>query len=190
MGDFESNSEIKHTTNDDKYRLQIIIILMALIAFLAPFAVNGYSAGYSFYLNITAMLWSFSIGEYSYGFQFITIYASLAMIPFLMFRLAFVWQIARYYQGKTTRRRTAFMATLSEAPILAIYVLMFFTFTIYGGWGLNFPLPLMMIVGLIILWRFPVSEATVPWEGVSEPIPWWEEQSIDKPGSSSDDQPS
>ena len=186
MGDFGKKPELGHTEKADSNRAQIIAILMTLIAFRAPFAMTVSSYGYSFYLNITAMIWSMVMDEYGFSFQFLNIYSLMAMIPFLMFRVAFVYQITRYYQGKTTRGRTTIAAVLSEAPILAIYVLIIITSAIYSGWGLNFPLPIMMIVGLLLLWRFPVPEATVPWECADEPTPWWEESPEDKTESNSE----
>ena len=189
MGAFERQSELEQTSKASSNRVQIVAILMTLIAFLAPVVVAGYSYGYSFYLNITAMLWSIFIDEYGFHFQFINVYSSIAMIPFLLFRVAFVYQITRYYQGKTTRGRTVVAAVLSEAPFLALYVVYLFTFAIYGGLGLNFPLPIMMVVGLLLLWRSPVQEVTVPWEGIDEPTPWWEEQQQEETKSPADDQP-
>jgi hypothetical protein len=180
MGDFEKASESGYTTETKSNRTQIIAVLMALIAFLAPVTVAGYDYGYDFYLSITAMLWSIYMDGYSVRLQFIGPYSMITMIPFLMFRIGFVYQITRYYQGKTTRGRTVVAAVLSEAPFLALYVLWLITFAIYGVLGLNFPLPIMMIVGLLLLWRSPVSEATVPWEGADEPTPWWEEKRQEK----------
>ena len=185
MGDLERETELGDTGKADSNRVPIIAILMTLIAFLAPFAMAGYSYGYSFYLNITAVLWTLNMTEFGFSFQFIT-YSLLTMIPFYMFRFAFVYQITRYYQGKTTRGRTSVVAILSDAPILALYVLFIITSTIYGGSaiyggiGLDFPLPIMMIVGLLLLWRSPVLEAKVPWEGADEPTPWWDENPEDK----------
>lgn len=189
MGDFKRQTELGNKNTTSSNRVQITAVLMTLIAFLAPVVTAGYSYGYSFYLNITAMLWSIYIDEYSFNFQFINVYSSLAMIPFLLFRVAFVYQIVRYYQGKTTRGRTVVAAVLSEAPFLALYVLYLFTFAFYGGLGLNFPTPIMMIVGLLLLWRSPVPDVVVPWEGADEPTPWWEEKPQEKTEPPADDQP-
>ena len=186
MGDLERETELGHTGKADSNRAPIIAILMTLIAFLAPFVMAGNSYGYSFYLNITAILWTLNMTEFGFSFHFIT-YSLLVMIPFLMFRVAFVYQITRYYQGKTTRERTTVVAILSDAPILALYVVYFIiTSGIYGGIGLNFPLPIMMILGLLLLWRSPVPEVTVPWEGADEPIPWWDENPEDRTESTAE----
>ena len=189
MGDFKRSKEFGVTDKTDSKSVQIIAILMALIAFLAPVAVTGYIYGYSSNFIITAMLWSIYMDGYSIHFQLLNIYSVLTVIPFLMFRVAFVYQITRYYQGKTTRGRTIIAAVLSEAPFLAIYIFYILISAFWGGIGLNFPLPIMMIVGLLLLWRFPMHEAIVPWEDIEEPTPWWEEDSEDKEEPTADNQP-
>ena len=190
MGDFKKESGLEQTEKADSNRVYIIAILMILIALFAPFFVTGYSSGYSVSLNITAMLWSIFIDEHGTHFQLISVYSSLAMLPFLFFRAAFVVQIIRYYQGKTTRGRTAIVAVLSEAPIIAIYIIGLIVYSmIYGGLGFSFPLPIMMMVGLLLLWRFPVPDVTVPWKGADEPTPWWEEKPQEKTEPPIDDEP-
>ncbi len=122
---------------------------------------------------IVALLYSIHISDYGVGVSFFDIYSAMTVFPLLIFRIAFAYQMTRYYQGKTTKGRATAGAILSDAPILATWLV---SVGIYGSWGLNFPLPIMMLVGLLLLWRFPASEATVPWEGAVEPIPWWEAQ--------------
>jgi len=189
MGDFEKTPELGRTGKAEVNRAPTVAILMALIAFLAPVAVAGYNYGYGFFVNITAMLWSVYWDGYNISFQFLNMFTLMSMIPFLMFRVAFVYQITRYYQGKTTRGRTTIAAVLSEAPILAMYVLFVIAAGMYSGLGLNFPSPIMMLVGLLLLLRFPVPEATVPWESAIEPTPWWEESPEEKTDSTADNQP-
>ncbi len=165
---------------------------MTLVVFLAPIATAGYIAyGSSFYLTITALLWSVYITNtgISFQFPFLFVYNLLTMFPILLFRIALVYQITRYYQGKTTRGRTAVVAFLSESPLLVFYFLFLITAMMYGGVGLNFPLPILMILGLLLLWKFPVHEATVPWEEEDEPTYWWENVSEDEPEPAADNQP-
>jgi len=147
--------------------------MLTSIAFLTPVNTYGGSYGYSFRLFIVSLLYTIHLSDYGIGISFSDIYSVMAVFPLLIFRIAFIYQIMRYYQGKTTKGRTTAGAILSDAPVLFTWLV---SVGIYGSWGLNFPLPIMMFVGLLLLWRFPASEATVPWEGAIEPIPWWEEQ--------------
>jgi hypothetical protein len=191
MGAFERQTDLRNNNTIGSNRTQIVAVLMALIALFAPVATSGYSYGYSFYLMIIAMTWSIYIdGLNPIGFDFLPPYALLGMIPFLLFRAGSLYQITRYYQGKTTKGRARIAAFIGDAPFLIVYSFLIISGGFYGGIGLNFPLPIMMVVGLILLWRFPVHEATVPWEGMSDPVPWWEkEKPEERTETSADNQP-
>ncbi|MFX1559248.1 MAG: hypothetical protein ACFFBL_01545 [Promethearchaeota archaeon] len=191
MGAVGRQTELGSNSTTGSSRVQLIAVLMTLLAFFAPVASSGYSFGYSFYLMIVAMTWSLYLDEsFVIRFEFLPTYAILGMIPFLLFRVASIYQLTRYYQGKTTKGRARIAAFIGDAPFLVVYSFMIMVGGIYGGFGLNFPLPIMMVVGLLLLWKSPVPEATVPWEGMSDPVPWWEEEKKEeKTETSADNQP-
>lgn len=147
---------------------------------------NGGYYGYSFSLTIVALFYYIHISNYGAGLYFPDVYSSMSLVPFSIFRLAFAYQMIRYYQGKTTKGKTAAAAILSDTPILIIW---FLSTGISGSWGLYFPLPIMMIIGLLLLWKFPAAEATVPWEGEAKPTPWWDKQVKTETESTNDDKP-
>lgn len=180
MREFKKEFDLGNPIGTSSTRVQTVAILMSLVAFFAPVAIAGQNYGMSFDINITAMLWTLFINEYAINIQFLDPFMLLYITPFSIFRIVFTIQIVRYYIGKTTRARTALAAVLSEAPFLALYFFWLLTFDIFFGIGLNFPSPIMMIIGLLLLWRFPISEVIVPWEGTSEPTPWWEEELKDR----------
>jgi len=188
MGDFEKESTVSGTDKPATTRVSVITLLMTILALLAPVALSGYIYHWDYYVNISAILWSFYMSAYSIGFQFLYP-LNMMMLPFLMFRIASTYQLARYYQGKTTKGRARLAVVLSDGPILFVYIIFLITAGISGGLGLNYPLPTMMIVGLLLLWRFPVRAPTVPWEGSEEPKSWWEEKPEEKIESPADDQP-
>lgn len=189
MGDFEKEPTITSTEKQGTNRVSIIALLMTGLTFLAPVALAGYSYGWDYSVNISAILWSFAISPYYSSFQFLNPFNLMMMIPFLLFRVGSTYQLTRYYQGKTTKRRARLAAVLSDGPILFVYIIFLITAGIYGGLGLNYPLPIMMIVGLLLLWRFPVREPTVPWEGSEEPKSWWEEKPEETTEPPAEDQP-
>ena len=162
---------------------------MTVLAFFAPVASAGYASGLGYSVNISAVLWSFTIDPYYFGFQFFNPVNLFMMVPFLLFRVASVYQLTRYYQGKTTKGRARIAAFIGDAPFLVVYIFVFIVVGFYGGVGLNLPLPIMMIVGLLLLWRFPVADVTVPWEGTEEPKSWWEEKPEETTEPPADDQP-
>ncbi len=159
---------------------------MTLIALFAPAAMAGERYVNSFYLYITAMTWQVHADPYGSTIQILEPYLLLTMSPFLLFRVGFLYQISKYYRGKTTRGKTAIAAVLSEAPFFVFFLVWAITNAIYSGIGLNSPIPIMMVVGLLLLWKFPMPTVKVPWEGTNEPTPWWEEESEDNTGPVAD----
>ena len=189
MGDFEKQPAAIDTEKKAANRVPIIALLMTVLAFLAPVASAGYASGYGYDITISSVLWAIYMDGYSIRFYFHPPVNLMTMIPFLMFRVASVYQITRYYQGKTTKGRGRLAAFIGDAPFLIVYAFVFIVMGFYGGVGLNLPLPIMMIVGLLLLWKLPAYEATVPWEGASESKSWWEEKSEDKTEPPTDNQP-
>jgi hypothetical protein len=189
MGDFEKEPTMTSTKKQATNRVSIIALLMIGLAFLAPVASAGYGYGFDYFVNISAILWSFTISPYYSGFQFLDPFNLMIMIPFLLFRVGSTYQLTRYYQGKTSKGRARLAAVLSDGPILFMYILYLIAGGFYGGLGLNYPLPIMMIVGLLLLWRSPVREPTVPWEDSEEPKSWWEEKPEETTEPPADDQP-
>jgi len=187
MGDFEKEPTLIGKDRTATNQVPIITILMTAIALLAPVAIASY--GYGFNVNISAILWSIYMDGYSTRFLFLDPFTLMMMIPFLMFRVASVYQITRYYQGKTTKGRARIAAVLGDAPFLFVYTMWLITMGIYGGLGLNLPSPIMMIVGLLLLWRLPMEDVTVPWESQEEPKSWWEEEQEEKIEPPADNQP-
>ena len=189
MGDFEKEPTLNGTDKSATSRVSIIAILMAVLAFLAPVAIAGYDFGFDYYININAILWGIYMDGYSIRFEFLNPFTLMMMIPFSLFRVASVYQLTRYYQGKTTKERARIAAILGDAPFLFVYGIWFITAGIFGGLGLNFPAPTMMLVGLLALWKYPAYEATVPWEGAESSTSWWEESSEEKTDTTADNQP-
>ncbi|MFW9786188.1 MAG: hypothetical protein ACFFE2_12625 [Candidatus Thorarchaeota archaeon] len=176
MGFSDTESERNQNNQTTSDRAILITVLMILIAIFSPFATSGYS-GPGFYLVITSPTWMLYIeGGYGVHFEFLNPYVLFYMMPFLLIRVGPIYLITRYYQGRTTIGRARAGALLSDAPILVLYSFVVVIGGIFGGIGLNFPIPTVMIVGLFLLWRFPRHEPTVPWEGMTDPIPWWEEE--------------
>jgi hypothetical protein len=189
MGDFQKGPTMTSTDKPATNRVSIIAALMTVLAFLAPAAIAGYIYGFDFFLSFTAVLWTMSIDAFGITFYFNGPFNLIMMIPFLLFRVASAYLIIRYYQEKTTKGRARIAAVLGDAPFLFIYGIWLITIGFSIGIGLNFPLPIMMIVGLILLWIFPVKDVTVPWEGTEDPKSWWEEKPEETTESPADDQP-
>ncbi|MHA2351700.1 MAG: hypothetical protein ACXABX_01100 [Candidatus Thorarchaeota archaeon] len=191
MGDSKESTIASKSSIHDTPRMPILVdVLMLVLAVLAPFAVMSYSS-YSYSFIIQSLFWMTRLDSSGFYFETIPLYAVFTMFPFLLIRLTLPYQMFRYYHGRTTRTRTAAVAIISELPFIAVMILQFVFSLILGGmmFVVSLPFPIMMIVGFLLLWRFPVSEVTVPWEGADEPTPWWEEKPQEKTEPPADDQP-
>jgi hypothetical protein len=189
MGEFEKEPNPNGPDGPPTISVSIISLLMTFLAFFAPVGSAGYSYGNSYFVNISAILWSVYLDEWGFRFSFINPFTAMMMVPFVLFRVGSVFQLSRYFQGKTTKGRARIGAILADAPFLFVYGIWLFTMGITSGIGLNLPLPIMMIVGFLLLWKFPAFEPTVPWEGSDEFKPWWEEDTEEKAESTAENQP-
>ena len=189
MGVSETATHVNGPTETTTKKVSLIAIVLTVLAFFAPVASSGYAFGYSYFVNISAILWSVYIDEYGIRFLSLNPFSLIMMVPFLLFRVASVYQIIRYYQGKTTKGRAKIGAFIADAPFLIVYLFYFITFGIIGGIGLNLPLPIMMLVALFLIWKYPAYEPGVPWEGPDEFTPWWKEEPEEKTEPISEDQP-
>jgi len=186
MGEFETKTHTNESNGARTRNVSVIALVMTALAFLAPVG----SAGYGSFVSVSAILWSVSIDAWSgIRFAFLDPFTLMMLTPFLLFRIVSVYIVARYYQAKTTKGRGRLGAFLADAPILFIYLIYLFTVGFIGTIGLNLPLPIMTIFGLLMIWKFPVSEPTVPWEGPDDFRPWWEEKPKEEPEPAAEDQP-
>ena len=191
MGDSKEGTGASKSSIHDTPRMPMLVdVLMLVLAVLAPFAVMSYSS-YSYSFIIQSLFWMIRLDSSGFYFETIPPGAVFTMFPFLLIRLALPYQMYRYYHGRTTRTRTAAVAILSELPFIAIIILQFVFSLIFGGmmFVISLPFPIMMIVGVLILWRKPISEVIVPWEGVDKPTPWWEDRPEEEKESPTDNQP-
>lgn len=188
MGDSERVSVPESQLPENSRKPVLIAVVMLLLGLFAPFLVTGYSYEWMSQISIQSYLWTFS----SYGgFSLTPLYVLPVMFPLLLLRLVPVLQIYRYYNGKTTRKRTYIVCLFGDGYFL-FYGLLFVIIAIGFG-GLLLPLPFQLLFGWIMLWRFPVLEPTTPWETESKPKSWWEkepkppEEKQEKPTKDDDD---
>jgi hypothetical protein len=159
-------------------------VVIVLSGVLAPIMISslGYVGNYDF--SIQSLLWYFHIGTFGSDFQFLPFYATFSIFPYLVLRMVPAYVTFRYYQGRTSRRRALFGLMIGDLLFL-IEGIPFFLFAIsFINSYFILPFPFQMLVGFLILWRFPIPEPTKPWESSEETKPWWEKESDDVPVSS------
>jgi hypothetical protein len=142
---------------------------MAILALVAPFAMNISIHEYETIYSFSALIWHgirFSTGmlrpENFFG----------AFLPILCLRLVPAFQIANYYRGNSTRKRTALIILIGDGIYLPGNIVALVSSLLLPGW-LLIPLPIQMIVGLLLLWRSPLPEPTKPWKEQEESGSWW-----------------
>lgn len=156
-----------------------IVGVTLLLGLFAPVLLTIYLYGMTLQIMLQSLFWTYyyvpsSMFPYS-GFNIMPPSAIIILFPFVLLRLVPVSQIYRYYQGKTTRRRTLIASVFGDGFFL-FYILILLI--IYSALGIPFgafpiPLPCQFLFCIVMLWRYPIPEPTTPWEGM-EHQSWWE----------------
>ena len=88
--------------NDKPVNPTIVGIVMALVALVAPLAffLSGYDG---LYISLIAILWSFTSSPYYTHLAIADIFTLSMSMPFGALRLAYAYQMLRFYKGRTTK---------------------------------------------------------------------------------------
>jgi len=96
--------------------------------------------------------------------------AGILLIPLIALRLLFVLQIFRAYNGRTSGRAALYVGVLSELYLVIVNVPNYIsriTATFSAG-SIYVPLPILLLVGALLIWRFPPFVPSTPWETPEE----------------------
>jgi len=100
-------------------------------------------------------------GYYVRGFVF---WGLVGQFILWSFRLVFVYQLIRFYEGKTTTGLLSLAGMIGETPAI-----LFVTYTMMMGFvGHIIPLPLHLLVAWVFLKARPPPELSTPWTEASE----------------------
>jgi hypothetical protein len=183
MGDFEKGNEAESATHNPKPRLKAAIIL--ILGLFAPLMMMMSLWGMFPDINIQSIFWMYSTSPYYtsfLGFSLMPIWSLFSMFPFLLFRMAAVLQIYRYYNGKTTRKRAAIVSTIGDGILLILFLPSIIVSIMFGMFFyIVIPLPIQMVVAFLILWRSPLPVPKTPWESEDKPKSWWEKTADSPP---------
>ncbi len=177
MGELDEGNIYETSTQGKKRNSKLIAAIMLLLGLFAPLTIQIFGYGWgppqTYIQSLFWMYYSNSMGSFG-GFTIIPPYALMSMFPLILFRIAPVYQIWRYYNEKTTRKR-AMIACFVGDGIFLIMTIPYILLAMMGMFML--PLPFQLIFGLLVLWRYPISEPTAPWKSEDEPKSWWEKPS-------------
>jgi len=152
MGVNDSSGDIPVIANK-----RAITLMLSLLALFAP--IFCYISAAAIY--IFSATWIYTQSGYGVHLAFDDI---LLLIPITTLRIAYVYQVNRYYEGVITRKKTLALGILADGPgffmfLLMVVSLLFPSFWLYK----SIPTPLLFLIGTLLLWRRPVPESKTPW---------------------------
>jgi len=179
MGELDKGNIYEISTQGEKRNSKLIAAIMLLLGLFAPLMIQTYNYGWGPpQFIIQSFFWAYYSESYYMssfgGFIIIPPYALISMFPLILFRIAPVYQIWRYYNEKTTRKRAMIACFIGDGLFLISTIP--YIFLVMMGM-LMLPLPFQLIFGLLVLWRYPISEPTAPWKSEEETKSWWEKTS-------------
>jgi len=102
--------------------LRVVCVMVGALALFAPFLVQiETSRGQA---TFVAMIWAYISPGPGGGFIVFGLMDWIFLFPFAVWRVVFVYQMVRYYRGRSTRNRTILAGILAEIPMLALYYFM------------------------------------------------------------------
>ncbi|MFW9889727.1 MAG: hypothetical protein ACFFER_16180, partial [Candidatus Thorarchaeota archaeon] len=122
-----SHGSAQSGSNGSLAHLRVMCVIVGALALFAPLYV-GMNPNHDM-LTIMAMTWQFSrIGGYTHWMimepNILYIIYIIAPFPFTVWRLVFVYQMVRYYQGRGTRIGTALLGIFAELPFFLVEFIM------------------------------------------------------------------
>jgi hypothetical protein len=76
-------------------------------------------------------------------------------IPLSVFNLLYFWNVARYYQAKSSRSEAISIGIFSFVFPTILFLLTARVLNAFGVFGLIIPVPIQFIAGLLIMYRVP-----------------------------------
>jgi hypothetical protein len=167
---------------NSRLRPWMITAIMFVLAFYGPMSINispGFGPFGTDMIYLFGMTYQIAnILSLNITLFDLPIVAITALLSFM--RPVFAYQLSRYFKGKTSRERTIVVGVMSELqmPLITGVMLLYlmtnpFTPFVYT---IVVPLPVLLLLSLIFMWRIPVVESHGPWKEVDEPKEWWDEE--------------
>jgi len=155
--------------------LKVVCVIVGALALFAPILVSV-DPVWGF-VTIMAMTWTYYV---PYGFSDLGYILILGPLPFTVWRVVFVYQMVRYFRGRSTRGVTFLLGVLAEIPLLVLYFIIPLLFSsptmVFWSLGLTIPTPLMLTAASVFLWMTPFPVPKTPFDDQPEPDRWWREK--------------
>ena len=179
MGASESENLTDSITQNKNNKFWVKVVIILLLGLFSPIMIVTVFLGFFPSPVVMSLFWTYNPDSYMasfFGFSLVHPNTLVSAFPFLLLRMVPVFMMYLYYNEKTTRKR-ALMATLVGDGISVIIGILSLPGSITSGWmHYNIPLPFQLIVGLLILWRFPLPVPVTPFKEEKKSEVWWEEK--------------
>lgn len=168
----QSRSQKNLNTSSMKPSLTVLIVSLLLITLFGPSNLNIYLELGRIYL--IGMSWE--LGSFMLSFTFF-----LVGLPFMFFRLVFVYQVYKYYLGTTSRKRVVITGILGELqfPIISLLMIPICLSNPNLAVIISIPIPILLIAGLLILRYIPKPKGISEWTELDEDKDWWDKEKED-----------
>ncbi|MFW9805037.1 MAG: hypothetical protein ACFFFC_20485 [Candidatus Thorarchaeota archaeon] len=148
-----------------------VSVFMTLMAATLPFALGFVSD----YISIAAATWLLNLSPRGYNLHLLLQFFPLLQFTFL--RFVFALQMTRLYQGKSSVRTAIYVGVISECPFLVISIInalpsLWNPAYPYGFSGI--PLPFVLLVGWLLIKRYPPPVRRKTWIKDEKTETWWE----------------
>ncbi len=160
------------TYKPEKQKAIAITVTSLIVALFSPVGLSLISHPYGdFAANLIGMFWTVFVGSPipidGGGMVPPTVdpTSGILALPLIALRFLFVFQLYRAYNGQTSRRTAILWGVLSELYLVIInvpsYISSIMTMSIDG---LYIPIPILLLVGVLLVWKYPPFVPTTPWE--------------------------
>ena len=168
----QSRSQKNLNTSSMKPSLTVLIVSLLLITLFGPSNLNIYLELGRIYL--IGMSWE--LGSFMLSFTFF-----LVGLPFMFFRLVFVYQVYKYYLGTTSRKRVVITGILGELqfPIISLLMIPICLSNPNLAVIISIPIPILLIAGLLMLRYIPKPKGISEWTELDEDKDWWDKEKED-----------
>jgi hypothetical protein len=164
---------VSETDKSEKQKAITVTVISLIVALFSPVGINLISQPYGdFAAYLVGVFWTIFIGSSipidGGGMVPPTVdpTAGIIVLPLIALRLLFVLQLYRLYNGQTSRGAAVIVGVLSELFLVIINVLR--SSPTFSIGGLYIPLPILLLVGALLFWRFPPFVPSTPWETSGE----------------------
>ncbi len=160
--------------DNSKYRTRSIqlVLLSAIVAIVSPVGMNVISHPLGeFAASVIGVVWTVFIGSPipidggSMVPPTVNLASGIGLLPLIVLRFLFVFQLYRLYNGKTSRRAAISCGIVSELFLVMLNIPNYISSILTPLFNeIYLPLPFLLLIGYLIIRIYPPFVPSTPWE--------------------------